>query len=147
MLVVMAAELTGCGCGVQLVGGEGVTEQDALFVRARLEAIAKASVHGAYNSRMTADPDLVSKAVFDWWWQHRGNRKRIPPYRPAAWGRSDAQAGRHGVSPVARRSSASNQQQPVCCLVQYARAGRLEGRVRERGCGARGLLGVRVAML
>ena len=97
----------------QLAGGEGVTEQDAQFVRARLEAIAKASVHGAYNSRMTADPDFVSKAVFEWWWKYRGHRARIPQYRPANWGRSDA-----GAQPGVPRRSTQVCAPPPAAVIQ-----------------------------
>ena len=47
-------------------------------MRARLVAIAVASVHGAYNPTMTTNPHLVSKAIFEWWWTHRGNRLGPP---------------------------------------------------------------------
>jgi len=55
-----------------------VTLQDARYVRTQLETMAKASVHGAYNPTMTTNPHLVSKAIFDWWWHYRGNKRRIP---------------------------------------------------------------------
>jgi hypothetical protein len=40
----------------------------------RLEAMAKASTHGGYDSNMTSDPLIVSKAIFEWWWTHQDNR-------------------------------------------------------------------------
>ena len=40
----------------------------------RLEVMARASTHGGYDSRMTSDPLLVSKAVFEWWWLEQDNR-------------------------------------------------------------------------
>ena len=57
-----------------------MTLQDAQYVRTRLETMANANVHGAYNVTMTTDPHLVSKAIFDWWWHFRGNKRKIPPF-------------------------------------------------------------------
>ena len=90
--------------GIQLAGGDDVTLQDAQYVRTRLETMANANVHGAYDPTMTTDPHLVSKAIFDWWWHHRGNKRRIPPYvpRPASGGTPGAGPGhRRGVSHTA----------------------------------------------
>jgi hypothetical protein len=65
---------------LQLAGGQGVTLQDAQYVHTQLVAMANASVHGAFNPKMTTNPHFVSKAIFDWWWHYRGNKQRIPPY-------------------------------------------------------------------
>jgi hypothetical protein len=40
----------------------------------RLEAMAKMSTHGGYDSTMTSDPFIVSKAIFEWWWTRQDNR-------------------------------------------------------------------------
>ncbi len=72
-------------------------------MRVRLEALAVAALHGGYSGRIKADPDFVSRAIFEWWWGHRGNRARIPPYRPAAWGRTDGRT-RGGAAAPGRRS-------------------------------------------
>ena len=42
-------------------------------------AIANASAHGGFRRGMTADPDFVSRAVFEWWWHERIRRGPIPP--------------------------------------------------------------------
>ena len=58
----------------QLACGCEVSHADAARVMGRLEAMARASTHGGYDSRMTSDPLLVSKAVFEWWWIEKDNR-------------------------------------------------------------------------
>ena len=49
----------------------------------RLVAMAKDSTHGGFEPRMTSDPLLVSKAIFDWWWTDADNRaafrRRVDP--------------------------------------------------------------------
>jgi hypothetical protein len=49
----------------------------------RLMAMAKDSTHGGFEPRMTSDPLLVSKAIFDWWWTDADNRaafrRRVDP--------------------------------------------------------------------
>ncbi len=40
----------------------------------QLESMARASTHGGYDCRMTSDPFLVSKAIFEWWWVEKDQR-------------------------------------------------------------------------
>jgi hypothetical protein len=46
-------------------------------LRARLAALAAARAHGALGPPLTADPGLLSRAVFEWWWADRGHRARL----------------------------------------------------------------------
>ncbi len=71
-----------CGCSV--------SSQDAARVLGRLESMARASTHGGYNSRMTSDPFLVSKAVFEWWWLDKDHRGEF--YRRIKAGRASTDA-------------------------------------------------------
>ena len=75
----------------QMACGKPATRQDAEWVVRRLESMARASTHGGYDSRMTSDPLIVSKALFEWWWVERGNRGEF--YRRIQAGRRGEAAG------------------------------------------------------
>jgi hypothetical protein len=54
--------------------GLPVSSDDAVWVVARLRTIAETSMRCRYDSAMTTDPRMMSRAVFEWWWEGRGQR-------------------------------------------------------------------------
>ena len=71
--------------------GQEVTRKDAKSVMGRLESMARASTHGGYDSRMTSDPILVSRAIFEWWWVEKDQRGEF--YRRIKAGQQAAAVG------------------------------------------------------
>jgi hypothetical protein len=49
---------------------------DSALVSGRLEGLARAATISGDVSSMTSNPDLVSRAIFEWWWITKGNRGR-----------------------------------------------------------------------
>jgi hypothetical protein len=57
--------------------GRPASAGDLAALRARLAALAAARAHGALGPPMTADPGLLSRAIFEWWWADRAHRARL----------------------------------------------------------------------
>ena len=73
--------------------GHPVTPADVASVNAHVHTIAQ-STHGGYCKQSAADPDILSKAIFFWWFP---NYARFEP--AAAAGRRPS-AGSGGGSPL-----------------------------------------------
>jgi hypothetical protein len=54
-----------------------VSDVEARSVIARLKAMVAVVAHGGYHSTMTSDPFILSKAIVEWWWIEKDNRRRL----------------------------------------------------------------------
>ena len=62
--------------GRQGACGHDVPWADSALVSGRLEGLARAATLSGYASTMTSSPELVSRAIFEWWWITKDNRGR-----------------------------------------------------------------------
>ena len=131
-------ELSHCRSGSQLACGQEITADDARDVFSRIHVLAQQGAGKAGHARRgaadapyfpTQDPALVSRAIFEWWWDTRAQFQNIqewrhdtqhtPPTAAAPVSRSSRTVARSNPS----LQSVSPAGQPLPTTIERSRAG------------------------
>ena len=117
----LSTVLVTCSHARQRGAGRDASEQDARFVLGRIVEIANASAHGGFRRGMTADPDFVSRAIFEWWWQERVRQGPIPAPDPRDDTRPSPELTQNPSPPTASPLGGSKLCPPSARVIQRSR--------------------------